>query len=191
LIAGAIGLGLIPFFRSFWMLLLFSLLLGVSMATVTASTAALVADLARGAYGSALGVMSTIMDVGHASGPPVVGYLIELYGHQDKMRGYRLAYSIVGGLLLLAVAIFTVLTLCNVLSPDGEGAALYWLAALVLIVGLGAWLMLVLWCYVDAERRGMNGPLWALLVFLLGFPVGPLVYLVLQKSAGDRPAPGP
>ncbi len=64
LIAGAIGLGLIPFFRSFWMLLLFSLLLGLSMATVTASTAALVADLARGAYGSALGGMSTIMDVG-------------------------------------------------------------------------------------------------------------------------------
>ena len=106
LIAGAIGLGLIPFFRSFWMLLLFSLLLGLSMATVTASTAALVADLARGAYGSALGVMSTIMDVRHASGPPVVGYLIELYGHQDKMRGYRFAYPIAGGLLLLVALFF-------------------------------------------------------------------------------------
>ncbi|MBI1927832.1 MFS transporter [Candidatus Poribacteria bacterium] len=106
LIAGAIGLGLIPFFRSFWMLFLFSLLLGVSMATVTASTAALVADLARGAYGSALGVMSTIMDVGHASGPPVVGYLIELYGHQHKMRGYRFAYPIAGGLLLLVALFF-------------------------------------------------------------------------------------
>ena len=106
LAVGALGLGLIPFFRSFWVLLLLSLLLGLSMATVTASTAALVADLATGTYGSALGVMSTIMDVGHTSGPPVTGYLIEVYGRQDKMRGYRLAYSIVGGLLLLVALLF-------------------------------------------------------------------------------------
>ena len=106
LAAGALGLGLIPFFRSFWILLLLSLLLGLSMATVTASTAALVADLATGTYGSALGVMSTIMDVGHASGPPVTGYLISVYGKVDKMRGYRFAYPIVGGLLLLMALLF-------------------------------------------------------------------------------------
>ncbi|HIE29127.1 TPA: MFS transporter [Candidatus Poribacteria bacterium] len=106
LAAGALGLSLIPFFRSFWILLLLSLLLGLSMATVTASTAALVADLATGAYGSALGVMSTIMDVGHASGPPVTGYLISVYGKVNKMRGYRFAYPIVGGLLLLMALLF-------------------------------------------------------------------------------------
>jgi MFS family permease len=106
LAAGALGLALIPFFRSFWILFLLSLLLGLSTATVTASTAALVADLATSSYGSALGVMSTIMDVGHASGPPVTGYLIEVVGKVNKMRGYRFAYPIVGGLLLLAAFLF-------------------------------------------------------------------------------------
>ena len=99
LIAGALGLGLIPFFRSFWVLLLLSLLLGLSMAAVTASTAALVSDLATGAYGSALGVMSTIMDVGHASGPIATGYLI-------RARGYRGGYPIVGCVLLLVALLF-------------------------------------------------------------------------------------
>ncbi len=103
------------------------------------------------------------------------------------MRWSLVALVLFGGLALLAVAVFTVLTLCNVLEPGSEGAALYWLAALILILGLGLWLLLVVWCYVDAERRGMNGPLWGLLVFLLGFPVGPLLYLVLQKSQVDRP----
>jgi len=106
LAAGALGLGLIPFFHSFWILLLLSLLLGLSVATVTASTAALVADLATGTYGSALGVMSTIMDVGHSSGPPVTGYLISVYGFREKMRGYRFAYPIVGSLLLLMALLF-------------------------------------------------------------------------------------
>ena len=106
LAAGALGLVLIPFFTSFWILLLLSSLLGLSMATVTASTAALVADLATGTYGSALGVMSTIMDVGHASGPPVTGYLISVYGKVNKMRGYRFAYPIVGSLLMLMALLF-------------------------------------------------------------------------------------
>jgi MFS family permease len=106
LAAGALGLSLIPFVRSFWILFLLSLLLGLSMAIVTASTAALVADLATGAHGSALGVMSTIMDVGHASGPPVTGYLISVYGKVNKMRGYRFAYPIVGSLLLLMALLF-------------------------------------------------------------------------------------
>lgn len=102
LAAGALGLGMIPLFHSFWILLLLSLLLGLSMAAVTASTAALVSDLAAGTYGSALGVMSTIMDVGHASGPIVTGQLI-------KAKGYRFGYPVVGGVLLLVALLFPVM----------------------------------------------------------------------------------
>ncbi len=119
LAVGALGLGLIPFFHSFWMLLLLSSLLGLSMATVTASTAALVADLATGTYGSALGVMSTIMDVGHASGPPVTGRLIEVYGRTNKIRGYRYAYLIVAGLLLLMALIFPMMVRRPERDADG------------------------------------------------------------------------
>lgn len=102
LIVGALSLGAIPFLRSFWALLVLSLLLGSSMAAVTASTAALVSDMAEGAYGSALGVMSTIMDVGHASGPIATGYLI-------GAMGYRGGYPVVGGVLLSVALLFPIM----------------------------------------------------------------------------------
>jgi len=101
LIVGALSLGAIPFLRSFWALLVLSLLLGSSMAAVTASTAALVSDMAEGAYGSALGVMSTIMDVGHASGPIATGYLI-------GAMGYRGGHPVVGGVLLSVALLFPI-----------------------------------------------------------------------------------
>lgn len=82
LLVGAAGLALVPAASSFWGLLPISLAFGLSMATVTASTAALVSDLARaGSHGAALGTMSTIMDIGHASGPVVAGLLIGSYGY--------------------------------------------------------------------------------------------------------------
>jgi DHA1 family multidrug resistance protein-like MFS transporter len=80
LILGAIALGIIPFFKSFWTLIPATVMFGISLATVTASTAAFVSDLAKaGSYGSALGVMSTIMDVGHSSGPIISSQLLR-YG---------------------------------------------------------------------------------------------------------------
>ncbi len=59
------------------------------------------------------------------------------------------------------------------------------MCALPAIVCGGAWLLTLVWSYIDAERRGMNGALWALLVFILGFPLGPLVYLVFRASGSD------
>ena len=80
LILGAISLAMIPFFKSFWTLIPAAVMFGISLATVTASTAAFVSDLAKaGSYGSALGVMSTIMDVGHSSGPIISSQLLH-YG---------------------------------------------------------------------------------------------------------------
>jgi MFS family permease len=96
---GALALGLISFFHSFWILLILSLLIGLGMSSVTASTSALVADLATGAYGSALGVMGTIKDIGHSLGPIAAGFLIAAYD-------YRIGYFCVGGLLLLAAILF-------------------------------------------------------------------------------------
>ena len=47
---------------------------GLGLATVTASSAALVADLTRSSsYGGALGVLSSVMDIGHSTGPIVGG----------------------------------------------------------------------------------------------------------------------
>lgn len=43
------------------------------------------------------------------------------------------------------------------------------------------WLVVVIWVYRDAERRGMNGILWALLVFI-GNIIGLVIYLILRSS---------
>lgn len=102
------------------------------------------------------------------------------------MRWSLAAAAIFGGLGLLAAGCFFLLILSGVMSPGGSGAGLYWLGSLVAVFGVGAWLLLVVWCGVDASRREMSGPLWAILVFVLGFPVGPLVYLVLRRSPAPR-----
>ena len=52
------------------------------------------------------------------------------------------------------------------------------------------WIAIVVWVYRDAERRGMNGVLWALLVFI-GNLIGLLIYLIirtdnLSAAAGAR-----
>jgi MFS family permease len=75
-------------------------LFGLGLATVTASTAALVADLSwADSRGSALGVLSSIMDIGHSTGPMVSGLLISAYS-------YKTAFALVGAGLILVSLIF-------------------------------------------------------------------------------------
>lgn len=73
---------------------------GLGLATVTASTAALVADLSRAqGRGTALGVLSSIMDVGHSTGPMVAGVLITTYS-------YQMTFGIIGAVLVLVSLIY-------------------------------------------------------------------------------------
>lgn len=44
------------------------------------------------------------------------------------------------------------------------------------------WIMVIVWVYRDAERRGMNGVLWALLV-LIGNLIGLLIYLIVRSDS--------
>ncbi|MCJ7744247.1 MAG: MFS transporter [Dehalococcoidales bacterium] len=75
-------------------------LFGLGLATVTASTSALVADLSREySRGGALGVLSSIMDIGHSLGPMVSGLLIGAYS-------YRTAFGVVGASLILVSLVF-------------------------------------------------------------------------------------
>ncbi|MBN1221603.1 MAG: zinc ribbon domain-containing protein [Candidatus Aminicenantes bacterium] len=55
------------------------------------------------------------------------------------------------------------------------------------LVFLIIWIFMIVWVYRDAERRGMNGVLWALLVFI-GNLVGLVIYLIL-RSESPRAAP--
>ena len=60
------------------------------------------------------------------------------------------------------------------------------------LLGLGTILQIVLafWVGMDANRRGMNGLLWGLLV-LFTFVVGLLVYLIVAQTAGNGGKPEP
>ncbi|MBU7018252.1 MAG: MFS transporter [Theionarchaea archaeon] len=103
LLLGAVSLIVIPYVRSFFALAVAVAGFGLGMASVTASTSALVSDLCSGSYGSALGVLSMIMDVGHASGPVVTGVLV-------AFLSYRTAFSALGVLLLGMGFLFSVIT---------------------------------------------------------------------------------
>ena len=60
-------------------------------------------------------------------------------------------------------------------------AASYSIVSLILLV---IWIFVIVWVYRDAERRGMNGVLWALLVFI-GNLIGLLIYLIVRSSNGS------
>ena len=53
---------------------------------------------------------------------------------------------------------------------------------LIPILLLILWIAVTIWVYRDAERRGMSGVLWALLVFV-GNLVGLLIYLIVRNDS--------
>lgn len=54
------------------------------------------------------------------------------------------------------------------------------------LVLFAIWVVIIIWVYRDAERRGMNGVLWALLV-LIGNLIGLLIYLIVRSDAFQAP----
>jgi len=102
LILGAIGLMLVSTVESYLLLTPGVALFGLGMAAVTAATAALVTDLAQQkGYGAATGVLSSIMDVGHSTGPMLGGLLVGAWGYSTTFAG-------VGAMLLGTALIFSV-----------------------------------------------------------------------------------
>jgi MFS family permease len=86
---------------SFILFVMISILFGLGLSMVRSATPAQVADFAKEkAHGSALGALSTIMDVGHTAGPILAGLLI---GWQNYFVGFA---AIAGILLLMAVVFF-------------------------------------------------------------------------------------
>jgi MFS transporter, DHA1 family, multidrug resistance protein len=80
-VAGGLCLAVLSFLNSFWPLLLLSIIFGLSLSVVTSATTALVADLSRKeTYGSAMGILGSIMDIGHTTGPLVSGIVAAYWG---------------------------------------------------------------------------------------------------------------
>jgi MFS family permease len=100
LVLGAVALALIPYVSGYGLLAACCGLFGIGISGVTAATAALVADLAHDtSYGAAMGVLSSIMDVGQSAGPILGGLLVGAFG-------YRTAFLAVAALLVTTVVLF-------------------------------------------------------------------------------------
>ena len=96
LLIGAASVALLPFAPSFIGLSVLSLAFGLGFATVTSSTTALVADLTQnGRYGSSMGVLRTVMDVGQSIGPVLTGFMV-------GVAGYGSAFSLLAVILVAA-----------------------------------------------------------------------------------------
>jgi MFS transporter, DHA1 family, multidrug resistance protein len=97
LVLGGITTGIMVLLSNYLIIMLLIAIFGLGLATVTASTSALVADLSRAqGRGGAMGVLSSIMDIGHSTGPMVAGALIGAYS-------YRMAFGVVGtGLVVVS-----------------------------------------------------------------------------------------
>ncbi len=113
LILGGIAAGTVALSSDYFVILVLMALFGLGLATVTASTAALVADLSPSkGRGGALGILSSIMDVGQASGPIATGILVSAYS-------YLLAFGSVGILLVVTSLAFGSLVRPGI--PRGNG----------------------------------------------------------------------
>jgi MFS family permease len=100
LLLGGITMAFITYSYNYPLLVVLIGFFGLGLATVTASTSALVADLSKASsHGGALGVLSSVMDIGHSTGPMVGGLLI-------SALNYKTAFGIVGGLLAIASLAF-------------------------------------------------------------------------------------
>ena len=100
LLLGAVTISLMPLVEGMVTLSLLSIGFGLTVATVTASTSALVTEIAgASAHGSSIGVLSSIMDIGHSSGPFVIGAMVGAFS-------FTAGFGLAGGLLVVGAMLF-------------------------------------------------------------------------------------
>ncbi|MDI1471506.1 MFS transporter [Thermodesulfovibrio sp. 1176] len=78
---GALCISSFSLFKSFFPILLISILFGLSLSIVTSATSAFIADLSKSeARGSAMGILGSVMDIGHTIGPLLSGIVAIYFG---------------------------------------------------------------------------------------------------------------
>lgn len=103
-LTGASCMGGLSLFSSFFPLLALSIAFGLSLSIVTSATSALIADLSsRAARGSAMGLLGSIMDIGHTTGPLVSGIVASRFGFPPAFLAAS-AVLVVFGFLFLGLS---------------------------------------------------------------------------------------
>jgi MFS family permease len=96
LILGGIATGTLILISNYFVIAFLIAVFGLGLATVTASTASLVADLSRSeGRGGALGILSSIMDVGQSTGPMVTGALVSAYSYRTAFGAVGIAMAVI------------------------------------------------------------------------------------------------
>jgi len=121
----------------------------------------------------------------------------------NVMKARRLKLVLKAGLLKLAVQAKGFLSLAvvsayaaRVLAEPGDfgyaflalmifGGFILFIIALFVV-----WILLAVWVYRDAKKRGMEATLWLLLVLLTGF-IGLIVYLIVRRDHPIQQPPPP
>lgn len=100
---GALSIAAFSLSSSFLPLLVFSILFGLSLSIVTSATSAYIADLSRKeTHGSAMGLLGSVMDIGHTTGPLAAGIVASSFGYRISFIGAALV--LVSASLLFSVA---------------------------------------------------------------------------------------
>jgi len=95
---GAFCISSFSLFKSFIPLFVLSIVFGLSLSIVTSATSAFIADLSkRETHGSAMGILGSVMDIGHTTGPLVSGFLAVYFGLEKAFIG--------AGVVLLLIAL--------------------------------------------------------------------------------------
>lgn len=80
----------------------------------------------------------------------------------------------------------------NYTNP-GDAAAVFGLGlaacAIIVIIWFIVWILVAIWVYRDAEKRGKSGALWLIIVILLGI-IGLIIWLVVRGDIGSGKAGG-
>ena len=85
---------------------------------------------------------------------------------------------------LFSMALFLILPLTALAQNDGGGLAGLiggGIGCLFGLVMLGVWIAVTVWAYRDAQARGENGVLWAVIVFFLGL-IGLVIWLIVRSN---------
>ena len=112
-----------------------------------------------------------------------------------KARLLKLAVQAKGLLSLAALAAASAFAASVLAEPGDLGYAflafLVFGGIILLIIGLIAvWILLAVWVYRDAKKRGMEATLWLLVVLLTGF-IGLIVYLIVRREHPIQQPPPP
>ena len=67
-------------------------------------------------------------------------------------------------------------------DDSGMAIGITIIAIIIVLVCLALYIASIVWVYRDAQRRGKNGVLVALLVALISWPMGLLVWLLIRKN---------